>query len=89
MGPVDVVSALIQVDDLLDGPSVAKCMVCGKNLEKLDRVRRDIHVNKCLDEQEAKAEHDKKQKKWESTYDCPMCNEPLGPGPVSLWGSRL
>lgn len=86
MAPLELDLGPIQADTLLTGTSSTKCMVCGKKLDHLNEVRRSLHINSCLDEQESKEKHEKEQKKWESTYDCPMCKEPLGPGPVCYFG---
>ncbi|VDK48214.1 unnamed protein product [Gongylonema pulchrum] len=52
-----------------------------EDLKHLDELRKALHINNCLDQQEAKKALEKKQEKWQNTIDCPICGEPLGPGP--------
>lgn len=55
-----------------------------KNLKHLDELRKSLHINNCLDQQEAKKNLETKKEKWKKTVDCPICGEPLEPGPVSF-----
>lgn len=45
-------------------------------------MRKSLHINTCLDHQEAEQKFAENKEKWTNTLDCPMCGEPLPPGPV-------
>lgn len=62
--------------------SSKKCFICGKDLSHLSDIRQTMHINTCLDKEENSSLHEKETTKWQSTYDCPLCGEALGPGPV-------
>uniref|UniRef100_A0A0N4UQ62 RNF220 domain-containing protein n=1 Tax=Dracunculus medinensis TaxID=318479 RepID=A0A0N4UQ62_DRAME len=53
-------------------------------LEKLDELRRSLHINNCLDQQEAKTKVEKQKREWYKTIDCPLCGKPLPPGPYRI-----
>ncbi|KAH7730337.1 acetyltransferase [Aphelenchoides avenae] len=61
--------------------SSKKCFICGKELNHLSDIRQTMHINTCLDKEETSSLHEKETTKWQSTYDCPLCGEALGPGP--------
>lgn len=65
-------------------PSASKttCFICGKDISQLSDIRQSMHMNSCLDKEETSILHEKETVKWQSTYDCPLCGEALGPGPV-------
>ncbi|VDN03293.1 unnamed protein product [Thelazia callipaeda] len=51
------------------------------NLKCLDDVRKSLHINYCLDQQEARKKYEEKKEKWNKVVDCPICGEPLEQGP--------
>ncbi|VDM45425.1 unnamed protein product [Toxocara canis] len=57
------------------------CYVCNKDLRQLDELRKALHINNCLDQQEAKNKYKSEREKWSKTVDCPLCGTPLQPGP--------
>uniref|UniRef100_A0A915PWB7 Uncharacterized protein n=1 Tax=Setaria digitata TaxID=48799 RepID=A0A915PWB7_9BILA len=73
---------VIKSDYLLPGGDKDRCFVCSKDLKHLDELRRSLHVNNCLDQQEAYNKYETKKEKWKKTVDCPICGEPTEPGPV-------
>jgi hypothetical protein len=62
--------------------SGASCLVCNKSLEHMNETRRTVHINACLDQQEAASKLQSKTTEWSTTLDCPLCGEALPPGPV-------
>jgi len=72
-------------DDFVEVNFVAKerhrCVTCNKDLSHLDAVRRNLHVNKCLDNEEVKCKVDQIRDNYDKARDCPLCFEPLTPGP--------
>uniref|UniRef100_A0A0N5AAU2 BTB domain-containing protein n=1 Tax=Syphacia muris TaxID=451379 RepID=A0A0N5AAU2_9BILA len=72
---------MIESDHLLPHSNDSKCYICNKDLSHLNEIRKSLHINTCLDNQEAKNKLSADKKKWENTLDCPMCGEPLQPGP--------
>ncbi|KRZ44267.1 Structure-specific endonuclease subunit SLX4, partial [Trichinella pseudospiralis] len=59
------------------------CLSCGKDISNYTDVQCQQHLNSCLDSKEKKAAFQQAEEKWNLTIDCPLCNEPLPPGPVS------
>uniref|UniRef100_A0A914XR56 BTB domain-containing protein n=1 Tax=Plectus sambesii TaxID=2011161 RepID=A0A914XR56_9BILA len=59
----------------------ASCPVCNKDLGHLNETRRALHINECLDDQEAVSTLNTKMAEWTATLDCPLCGEALPPGP--------
>uniref|UniRef100_A0A9J2PN90 BTB domain-containing protein n=1 Tax=Ascaris lumbricoides TaxID=6252 RepID=A0A9J2PN90_ASCLU len=57
------------------------CYVCKKDLRRLDELRKALHINNCLDQQEAKSKYESNKQNWSNTVDCPICGTPLQPGP--------
>lgn len=55
-----------------------------KDLKHLDELRKSLHINHCLDQQEASSKYETKKEEWKKVVDCPICGEPLQPGPVSF-----
>ncbi|MCP9259464.1 hypothetical protein DINM_002408 [Dirofilaria immitis] len=51
------------------------------DLKHLDELRKSLHINHCLDQQEACNKYETKKEKWRKVVDCPICGEPLEPGP--------
>ncbi|KAL4003145.1 hypothetical protein ACH3XW_6400 [Acanthocheilonema viteae] len=72
---------MIASDYLLPGADKDKCFVCNKDLKHLDELRKSLHINHCLDQQEACNKYEAKKEKWKKVVDCPICGEPLEPGP--------
>lgn len=54
-----------------------------KDLKHLDELRKSLHINHCLDQQEASNQYEAKKEEWKKTVDCPICGKPVQPGPVS------
>ncbi|KRZ07086.1 Structure-specific endonuclease subunit SLX4 [Trichinella pseudospiralis] len=57
------------------------CLSCGKDISNYTDVQCQQHLNSCLDSKEKKAAFQQAEEKWNLTIDCPLCNEPLPPGP--------
>ncbi|CAJ0566044.1 unnamed protein product, partial [Mesorhabditis spiculigera] len=78
------------IDDLIISskpkppPSAQACPICRKDLKHLNDLRRVHHINKCLDDEEAKANFTKAKEKHASTFDCPLCRKPLQEGPFRI-----
>uniref|UniRef100_A0A0R3RQH5 BTB domain-containing protein n=1 Tax=Elaeophora elaphi TaxID=1147741 RepID=A0A0R3RQH5_9BILA len=72
---------MIESDYLLPGGDKDKCFVCNKDLKHLDELRKSLHINNCLDQQEACTKYEAKKEEWKKVVDCPICGEPLEPGP--------
>ncbi|CAG9530380.1 unnamed protein product [Cercopithifilaria johnstoni] len=72
---------VITSDYLLPGSDKDKCFVCNKDLKHMDELRKSLHINHCLDQQEACSKYEAKKEEWKKVVDCPICGEPLEPGP--------
>ncbi|KAM3723536.1 Structure-specific endonuclease subunit [Dirofilaria immitis] len=72
---------VIKSDYLLPGGDKDVCFLCKKDLKHLDELRKSLHINHCLDQQEACNKYETKKEKWRKVVDCPICGEPLEPGP--------
>ncbi|VDP12592.1 unnamed protein product [Onchocerca flexuosa] len=68
---------VIKSDYLLPGGDKDMCF----DLKHLDELRKSLHINHCLDQQEACNKYEAKKEKWKKVVDCPICGEPLEPGP--------
>ncbi|KAK6101666.1 hypothetical protein QQG55_5445 [Brugia pahangi] len=74
-------NSIIRSDYLLPGGDKDKCFVCNKELKNLDELRKSLHINHCLDQQEACNKYEIEKEEWKKVVDCPICGEPLQPGP--------
>ncbi|EFO27562.2 hypothetical protein LOAG_00926 [Loa loa] len=72
---------VIRSDYLLPGGDKDKCFVCNKDLKHLDELRKSLHINCCLDQQETCEKYKTRKKEWKKVVDCPICGEPLESGP--------
>uniref|UniRef100_A0AAF5PPJ5 SAP domain-containing protein n=1 Tax=Wuchereria bancrofti TaxID=6293 RepID=A0AAF5PPJ5_WUCBA len=69
--------SIIRSDYLLPGGDKDKCF----ELKNLDELRKSLHINHCLDQQEACNKYEIKKEEWKKVVDCPICGEPLQSGP--------
>ncbi|VDK79752.1 unnamed protein product [Litomosoides sigmodontis] len=76
-----VLKPMITSDFLLPGGDKDRCFVCSKDLKHLNELRKSLHINHCLDQQEACSKYEEKKEEWKKAVDCPICGEPLQPGP--------
>ncbi|VIO91578.1 Uncharacterized protein BM_BM10842 [Brugia malayi] len=72
-----ILNSIIRSDYLLPGGDKDKCF----ELKNLDELRKSLHINHCLDQQEACNKYEIEKEEWKKVVDCPICGEPLQPGP--------
>uniref|UniRef100_A0A915AHR0 BTB domain-containing protein n=1 Tax=Parascaris univalens TaxID=6257 RepID=A0A915AHR0_PARUN len=71
----------IESDSLFPEAKEDCCYVCKKDLHRLDELKKALHINSCLDQQEAESKYESSKQNWANTVDCPICGTPLQPGP--------
>ncbi|KRZ49604.1 hypothetical protein T02_1724, partial [Trichinella nativa] len=69
--------------DAVPSEKINHCLSCGKDISNYTDVQCQQHLNSCLDSKEKNAAFQQAEEKWNQTIDCPLCSEPLPPGPVS------
>ncbi|KRY59744.1 Structure-specific endonuclease subunit SLX4, partial [Trichinella britovi] len=67
--------------DAVSSEKINHCLSCGKDISNYTDVQCQQHLNSCLDSKEKNAAFQQAEEKWNQTIDCPLCSEPLPPGP--------
>ncbi|KRX74215.1 Structure-specific endonuclease subunit SLX4, partial [Trichinella sp. T6] len=67
--------------DAVPSEKINHCLSCGKDISNYTDVQCHQHLNSCLDSKEKNAAFQQAEEKWNQTIDCPLCSEPLPPGP--------